>query len=202
MGNTEKFDQMATQYDTAERIFIADISANAIRGHLNSDDYKTGLDFGCGTGIVGLNLIDMFDKIYFLDTSLNMLRVVNEKLEKMDIKNAKTLNLDLENGSNMTFDVKVDCVFMCQVLLHINDYVPVLDKIKKMLNPNGAIIITDFDENENVISELVHSGFNQVKLGDELKKIGFSKVESKNFYSGEKVFMNQDATIFVLKAEF
>ncbi len=202
MGNTEKFDQMATKYDTAERVFIAEISASAVRDVLGvSRKYTSALDFGCGTGVVGLSLIDLFDRVYFLDTSLNMLNVVDEKLKEIGVSNAETLHIDLEQDNNMDFDFKVDCIFMCQVLLHINDYVPVLDKLKNMLNPNGVLVIVDFDENTEIVSDLVHGGFNQFKLCESLKGLDFSKVESKNFHSGEKLFMNQDATMFVLKAE-
>ncbi len=203
MGNTEKFDQMATKYDNAERTFIADISGAAIRDVLELDNtqYKNALDFGCGTGIVGLNLRDMFDKVYFLDTSLNMLMVVNEKLKIMGIESAETLHLDLEQENHLDFEFKVDCIFMCQVLLHIKDYAPVLNKLKNMLNPNGVLLIVDFDKNPDISSDLVHNGFNQEELRKEIKSFGFKKVESKNFYTGENIFMNQTATMFVLKAD-
>ncbi len=203
MGNTEKFDQMATTYDTDERVFIADISAKAVREVLSCDtrDYKTALDFGCGSGVVGLSLIDMFEKVYFLDSSLNMLKVVDEKLELIGLTNAETLFLDLENGDCMDLGIKLDCIFMCQVLLHIKDYVPVLDKLKNMLNPNGVLVIVDFDKNHDIISDLVHGGFDQDILKEELLSLGFGIVESRNFYNGEKIFMKEDATMFVLKAD-
>ncbi len=205
MGNTEKFDEMASNYDTVERTFIADISSTSIREVVNSESnvkhFRSGLDFGCGTGIVGLNLMDMFDKVYFVDTSLNMLEVVDAKLNKLGLDNSETLYLDLEKDDSLDINIKVDCIFMCQVLLHIKDYKPVLEKLKNLLNENGRLFIVDFDKNNNISSELVHNGFNQKDLCCAIKDMGFSKVESKNFYNGDKIFMNQDATMFVLSAE-
>ncbi len=201
MGNTEQFDRMANNYDSPERVNIANISSVAIKETFDKNQYRTAIDFGCGSGVVGLNLINDFEKVYFIDTSLNMLNVVDEKIKTLDIKNAETLFLNLEENDNINFDVKVDCIFMCQVLLHINDYVPVLEKLKNLLNPNGSLVIVDFDKNHNIDSDLVHNGFNQETLTTELKNLGFSNVESKNFYTGENLFMNQTATMFVLKAD-
>ncbi len=200
MGNIEKFDQMATNYDTPERVDIANISAKAVQSAISDNtNLKTALDFGCGSGIVGLNLIENFEMVYFLDTSVNMLKVVDEKLAKQNIINAKTILLNLEEEKDL--DIKVDCIFMCQVLLHIKDHLPVLEKLSKNLNPNGQFIIVDFDKNPNITSDLVHNGFDQKELCENLKAIGFKNATSKNFHFGEKIFMNQDANMFVLKAE-
>ncbi len=201
MGNTEKFDNMASAYDTLERVNIANISTVAVKDVLCNKSYKTALDFGCGTGLVGINLIKDFEKIFFLDTSLNMLQVVDEKIRLLNIDSAETLYLNLEENDTFELDIKVDCIFMCQVLLHINDYMPVLKKLSKLLNSMGSLIIVDFDKNPDIVSDLVHNGFNQTELAKEIKSLGFSSVESKNFHSGKNIFMNQDATMFVLKAE-
>ncbi len=201
MGNTEKFDNMASNYDSPERVHIANLSSNAINEAFNNKHYETGLDFGCGSGLVGLNLINSFDKMFFLDTSLNMLEVVNEKIKNLNLDNSETVFLDLETADSLDFNIKVDCIFMCQVLLHIKDYIPVLEKLTKLLNPNGTLLIVDFDKNNNIDSDLVHNGFVQEDLCSNLKNMGFSNVNSKNFHTGDNIFMNQNATMFVLKAE-
>ncbi len=201
MGNIEQFDNIANTYDTAERVNIANLSSSAIEKSLGNTKYKTALDFGCGSGLVGLNLINDFEKVYFLDTSLNMLKVVDEKIKKLGLDNAETIYLNLEEDNNMDLDIKFDCVFMCQVLLHIKDYKPVLEKLKNLLNPNGTLVVVDFDKNHSINSEFVHNGFIQTDLCEELKSLGFNKVNSENFHTGENIFMNQSATMFVLKAE-
>ncbi len=201
MANTEKFDQMATQYDNADRVHVANIASTAIKEALTDKSYKLGLDFGCGSGVVGLNLINNFDKVYFLDTSLNMLKVVDEKIKVMGVNNAETLLLDLEENTNINLDVKFDCIFMCQVLLHIPDHKLVIEKLKNLLSSNGTLVIVDFDKNLNIVSDLVHNGFNQDDLCKYIKSLGFSSVQSKNFYTKENLFMNQTATMFLLKAD-
>ncbi len=201
MGNTEQFDNMASVYDTFERTNIANLSSLAVEEVLSGNTYKSALDFGCGTGLVGINLHPQFEKIYFLDTSLNMLKVVEDKINELGLNKAETLHLDLETNDDMDLDIKVDCIFMCQVLLHIKDYVPVLSKLKELLNPKGSLVIVDFDKNIDISSDLVHNGFIQKQLAEEIKSLGFSAVESNTFHSGENIFMKQNATMFVLKAD-
>ncbi|SEN49950.1 Methyltransferase small domain-containing protein [Amphibacillus marinus] len=67
MGNTDKFDMIANNYDTAERIELASLTAHAIADKLYQTETKHAIDFGCGTGLVGLNLLAKFKSILFLD---------------------------------------------------------------------------------------------------------------------------------------
>ena len=69
MGNTDIFEMMADKYDTPERIEIAKIIADAIIGFLINTEDKNAIDFGCGTGLVGMNLMKYFKSLLFLDSS-------------------------------------------------------------------------------------------------------------------------------------
>ncbi len=54
MGNTNKFEMIADVYDTPERVHIAKVSSDAIRDYLVDAKNKHAIDFGCGTGLVGV----------------------------------------------------------------------------------------------------------------------------------------------------
>ncbi len=60
MGNTDKFEMIATMYDTPDRIHIAKLSADAIQEYLVNTKDKSAIDFGCGTGLVGMILLEEF----------------------------------------------------------------------------------------------------------------------------------------------
>lgn len=79
MGNTDKFEMMADRYDTPERIQIAKVSSNAIREYVVDAKSKNAIDFGCGTGLVGMNLLNDFNSMLFLDTSQNMIHQIEQK---------------------------------------------------------------------------------------------------------------------------
>lgn len=57
MGNTDKFDMIAKSYDTSERVQIAKLSSDAIKEYLVDTKSKDPINFGCGTGLVGMNLL-------------------------------------------------------------------------------------------------------------------------------------------------
>lgn len=197
MGNTEKFDMMANFYDTKERIEVTKICSQVMKEYIIDGKNKTAIDFGCGTGLIGMDLLDEFKSILFLDTSQNMLNIVSTKLEEAQASNGSTLCFDFESSNS---DMKADYIFMAQVLIHIKEYKPVLEKLYDILNENGHLIIVDFDKNPNISSDLVHNGFDQEELKETLSQIGFNNISSKNFYSGKNMFMNKDADVFIMDA--
>lgn len=199
MGNTDIFESLASKYDTFERIKIAEITSNAIREYIAGGKDKSAIDFGCGTGLVGMNLLDDFRSVLFLDTSQNMLEQIKQKIAALNIRNADTLCFDFETAARA--DIHADYIFMVQVLLHINDVEPVLSRLYDVLNPEGHLLIVDFDKNEEIVSDKVHNGFDQAEFTRLMTKIGFKEVKSKTFYTGDKIFMNRDASLFILDSK-
>ncbi len=192
------FEQMATQYDTEERKNIAHIAAQRIRAEIEDAKTLSAMDYGCGTGLVGLELIDLFRDMLFVDTSPQMITQVQRKLEKAHITTARTLCSDF--CVELPSDVKADYVFMSQVLLHVKNYQLLLTRLHTVLNPNGHLIIVDFDKNQRIVSDLVHNGFEQPELKKLLEQIGFSSITAGTFYHGQKMFMKEDASLFLLHA--
>lgn len=199
MGNTGKFEMIANRYDTSERIQIAKVASDAIREYLVDANNKKAIDFGCGTGLVGMNLLNEFNSVLFLDTAQNMINQIKQKISNSNIQNAATLCFDFEKDS--LSDLHVDYIFMVQVLLHINDVKLVLSRLNDVLNVGGHLLIVDFNKNEEIVTDMVHNGFDQVKLTDIMAKIGFRDIQSKTFYSGSKIFMGQDASMFILDSQ-
>jgi ubiquinone/menaquinone biosynthesis C-methylase UbiE len=199
MGNTDKFEMIAHVYDTPERVQVAKAAADAIREYLVDAEGKNAIDFGCGTGLVGLNLLNDFNSILFLDTSQNMIDQIKQKISSNHIKNADTLCFDFEYD-NLS-DLHADYIFMSQVLLHIEDFKPVLQKLYDVLNPGGHLMIIDFDKNDEIASDMVHNGFDQEELASTMSEIEYKSVQSRTFYHGSKIFMGQDASLFILDAQ-
>lgn len=199
MGNTDKFDLIADIYDTPERIHIAKVSSDAIREYVADAKNKSAIDFGCGTGLVGMNLLDEFHSMLFLDTSPNMIHRVQQKITDLNIQNAKTLCFDFEEGS--LSDLHADYIFMAQVLLHIHDIEPVLARLWDVLDDGGHLLIVDFNKNDNIASDRVHNGFRPEELAGIMTRIGYRDIQYQTFYTGSKIFMGQDASMFVLDSK-
>lgn len=198
MGNTDKFEMIADMYDTSERIQIAKVASDAIRKHLTDAKGKTAIDFGCGTGLVGMELQSEFKSMLFLDTSQKMLNQIEKKIAANNIRNATTLCFDFERDS--LSDLKADYIFMAQVLLHIKDVEPVLSRLYEVLNQGGHLLIIDFDKNEKVASDMVHNGFDQKELTETMAPLGYINIQSETFYTGSRIFMGEDAAMFILDA--
>lgn len=190
---------IANIYDTSERIQIAEVSSNAIREYLADAKSKNAIDFGCGTGLVGLNLLKDFNSMLFLDTSQNMINQIKQKIADFNLQNAATLCFDFEKDSLL--DLHADYIFMAQVLLHIEDVELVLSRLYEVLNAGGHLLIVDFDKNEEIVSDMVHNGFDQIELTDTMTKIGYRAIQSKTFYTGSKIFMGHDASMFILDSQ-
>jgi len=67
-------------------------------------------------------------------------------------------------------------------------------------------LINDFhsmlflDTSPNMINQ--NNGFHQDDdLSDRMTKIGYKNIQCKTFYSGNKIFMGQDASMFILDAQ-
>lgn len=198
VGNIDKFEMIAKSYDTPERIRMAKISSDAIREYIVDAKSKKAADFGCGTGLVGLNLLNEFHSMLFLDASPNMISQIKQKTFDLHIQHADTLCINVEK--DRLPDLGMDYIFMAQVLLHINDVELVLSKLYDALNEGGHLLIVDFNKNENVVSNVVHNGFSQAELADRMRSIGYKDIQSKTFFTGRKLFMGHDASMFILSS--
>ena len=86
---------------------------------------------------------------------------------------------------------------MSLVLLHIPDTNKILQELFGILNDGGKLIIIDFDKNDKIQHPKVHNGFSHEELKKRLSDIGFKSTEMKTFFHGRRIFMNQDASMFI-----
>lgn len=157
------------------------------------------MDYGCGTGLVGFGLIDKFKAMLFVDSSPQMIEQVKRKIEDGRIESASTLCCAFSVELPRT--IQVDYVIMSQVLLHIKNSDLILARLYEILKKDGHLIIVDFDKNQVIISDKVHNGFEQKELIRLVKQVGFASVSSHTFYHGQRIFMNKDASLFILNAK-
>jgi trans-aconitate methyltransferase len=135
----------------------------------------------------------------FVDSSPEMIKEVQQKIERGQIENAAVLCADfLTDPPDAPM---ADCIITAQVLLHIPDTALVLKRLYDALYEGGRLIAVDFDKNDAVPSDRVHNGFDQNELIDMAKQAGFANATAHTFYSGEKLFMGQDASMFLLNAQ-
>ncbi|MGV2942000.1 class I SAM-dependent methyltransferase [Mesobacillus sp. LC4] len=191
------FEQMASRYDTEDRIELAKVIAKEVKQELQKSTTKSLIDYGSGTGLVSLQLSELVDSILLVDSSKQMLDVAEAKISRRGISNAKVLYSDF---TKETPQLKADIVLMSLVLLHIPDTEKILQQLFSILNESGELILVDFDKNDQIDHPKVHNGFSHEGLKDILSEVGFDSIEIKTFYHGKKIFMNQDASMFIARS--
>lgn len=207
MANFDIFKNMAGHYDSPPRMAMAARIAEEMRKHISGDgrrtalDYgrRTALDYGCGTGLVGLALADLFSELLLVDAVPEMVDEVARKIEQLQLTKATVLCRDFCQGSLPT--QRFDYILLANVLLHVRDAEGLLARLAQLLCPGGHLLIADFTPTPAVQSELVHPGFDLDLLKQSLLQMGFQKAGGAEFFHGEKLFMGQDATLFLLDAE-
>ncbi|MEK3934823.1 methyltransferase domain-containing protein [Sporosarcina sp. FSL W7-1349] len=191
------FEEMAKRYDTEERMELANVIVQEVRSELQNSQSCSLIDYGSGTGLVSLELSDLVDSVLLVDSSKQMLGVANAKISLKGITNFKVLHSDF---TQETPDLQADIVLLSLVLLHIPDTTKILQQLFNILNEGGKLIIIDFDKNEKIYHPKVHNGFSQAELKERLAEVGFESIEIKTFHHGNRIFMNQDASMFLSRA--
>ena len=187
----ENYDLMSENFDTEERIERSKIFADEFRNHITDDSKnKSAIEFGCGTGLVGFELINEFNSTTFIDSSNGMIKQVEQKLFNMGIEKSRAICCDLMK--TMQRNLSADYVFSSLVLHHIIETEFILTRLFNLLNKNGRLLIIDVDTDAGNFhahrSDFNgHNGFEQIYLTDLCEKIGFCKTEIKTFYHGCRV---------------
>ena|SRR5690625_1659260 len=188
------FEQLAKKYDTEDKIHIANIIVKEVKDELQNSHSKSLIDYGSGTGLIGLELTDLVNSILLVDSSEQMLEIADAKISSRGITNSKVLHADFTKEIP---SLNSDIIVMSLVLLHIPDTERILQALFTILNDGGKLLIVDFDKNDKVYHPKVHNGFSHEELRKKLFEVGFTSTEIRTFHHGDRIFMNQDASMFI-----
>ena len=139
------FDQEAASWDERpQRVKLAKDVADAIVRLGGVHPTMDVLDFGCGTGLLTLQLQPQVRSITGVDSSRGMLEILNGKISGRKLANARAVLCDLENGGALPG--KYDLVVSSMTLHHIPEVAPLLAHFYGVLAPGGCLCIADLDD--------------------------------------------------------
>lgn len=173
---------------------LANVIVKEVKAEIQNSKSKSLLDYGSGTGLIGLELSDLVDSVLLVDSSEQMLKVAQAKITHRGITNANVLYSDFTKEIP---ELKADIILMSLVLLHIPDTKKILQALFHILNDGGKLVIIDFDKNDKISHPKVHNGFSHAELKEILAEVGFKSSDVKTFYHGKQIFMKQDASMFI-----
>ena len=147
----------------------------------------TALEYGAGTGITSFLLKDHFREITMMDSSSEMVKVMQEKIKVTNSQNLKPLlfNLEKEEWKGESFNLLITQM----VLHHVNDLDNIYRKFYEMIKPCGYLAIADlYPEDGSFHGEGFegHNGFDTNILADKLRRHGFGNISSRKCFEINK----------------
>ncbi|MBN1927979.1 MAG: class I SAM-dependent methyltransferase, partial [Chlorobiaceae bacterium] len=145
--NTQRFDDKAAAWDdNARRAALADAVARAIIAHMPVGKPQNALEFGCGTGLVTTRIAPRCLRLTAVDSSREMLRMLQEKIAAGNIANIETLHLDFSRPETATeLKGEYDFVYSSMTLHHIPGPASFLRELAAHIVPGGTLAIADLD---------------------------------------------------------
>jgi len=203
-----RFDQDAASWDDNPiRIALMKAVGEAILREARPTKDMDVLDYGCGTGLVGLYLLPHVRSVTGADNSVGMLEVLRKKIEDGGLDNMRTMRLDLEHDPVPAERYHV--VVSSMALHHIAGTEGVLGAFHKMLHPQGLLCIADLDTEPGVFhapdvaASVHHHGFDRAELKRRLVGIGFREVKDVTAHTLRKPVENngeRDFPVFLITA--
>jgi ubiquinone/menaquinone biosynthesis C-methylase UbiE len=203
------FDQSAATWDDEpRRIALMKAVGEAILREARPTKEMDVLDYGCGTGLVGLFLRPHVRSVTGADSSAGMLDVLRQKIGDGGLSNMKAVRLDLEHDPLPNGHYHL--IVVCMVLHHTTNTEKVLAAFHQLLHPHGVLCLADLDTEPGVFHDaqaaasVHHHGFDRAEVKAKLAGIGFKDARDvtahtirKPVESGEE----RDFPVFLLTAK-
>jgi len=177
MGSEKRdFDQAAATWDERpQRVKLAKDVADAVIRLAGVQPTMDVLDFGCGTGLLTLQLQPLVHSITGVDSSRGMLEILNGKISGRKLANARTVLCDLDNGDLLPG--KYDLVVSSMTMHHIPKIAPLLAHFYRVLAPGGCLCVADLDDEGGRFHEdntgVFHFGFQREMMRAWFAEAGF-----------------------------
>ena len=199
--STEKrdFDKEAASWDeNPARVKAVKDIAEAIGRQVAITPDMEVLDFGCGTGLLTLQLQPFVRSITGVDSSRGMLDIFNAKIARLQLAHTRTLLCDLDKGD--TLSGTYDLIVSSMTLHHIKEVTPLLVQFYRSMKPNGYLCLADLDQDEGQFHEnntgVFHFGFDRTALRNSFFDAGFTDMGDVTAAEIEKTVRNGEARRF------
>jgi ArsR family transcriptional regulator len=152
-------------------------------------------DFGCGTGVLSVELARWAKRVTAIDQSRAALERARQRAEREGLSNIRFLRQDLHRLA--LADAELELVVISQSLHHVREPATVLGEALRVLKPGGRLIALELMQHgETWVLERLghrHLGFDPNELERTLGELGFVRVaralHERSVASPFRVFM-------------
>ena len=176
------FDQAAATWDdNPSRIALMQAVGQAILREVRPTADMRVLDYGCGTGLVGLFLLPHVGSVTGADISAGMLDVLRKKIQDGNLRGMQAVHLDLEHDPAPA--QRYDLIVSCMTLHHIADTGKILRACHQLLTARGVLCLADLDtepgifHTPDVAPSVHHHGFDRAELKSLIARSGFAETK-------------------------
>ncbi|HAF43640.1 MAG TPA: SAM-dependent methyltransferase [Gallionellaceae bacterium] len=200
------FEAVASRWDSnPTRVKIARDVGDAIMREVKLSPQMDVLDYGCGTGLLAMQLQSHVHSVSGADSSPAMVAVLQDKITTLKPGNVSTQLVDFERGAHAsgTYDLIVSSM----VTHHIPDTAELFKEWQRLLKPHGQIAFADLDAEDGSFhgdnTGVFHLGFDRAKLRELLLAAGFSSVRESTATSVRKEIGGQprEFPVFLIVAQ-
>ena len=195
------FDTAAANWDAeARRVELAKAVGEAILRQVQPTRGMDVLDYGCGTGLLGLFLLPHVRNVTGADSSPGMLQVLEDKIQAGGLQRMRTERLDLERDP--VPESRYHLIVANMVMHHVDHIETLLTAFYKMLLPGGTLAIADLDtepglfHGPDVGTSVYHHGFDRNAFKDRLYRAGFIDVKDTTAHVIHKPIPNGELHAF------
>src|SRR5512137_1457561 len=173
------FETVASRWDSnPTRLKIAQDVGNAILRAVELSPQMDVLDYGCGTGLIAMQLQSQVRSVCGADSSPAMVAVLQDKIATLKPGNVSTQLVDFEHGAHASGEYNL--IVSSMVTHHIPDTAALLREWKRLLRPHGQIAFADLDTEDGAFhgdnTGVFHLGFDRAHLRALLQAEGYTDV--------------------------
>lgn len=132
------------------------------------------MEYGAGTGTLSFMLKDLVKEITLMDSSVEMVKVMEEKIRSGGVTHLIPLFFDLE--TDVYHEKTFDLIYTQMVMHHVRDTRAIIDTFYSLLNKGGHLVIADLYSEDGSFHGAGfdgHLGFDPEQMALQLQQAGF-----------------------------
>jgi tRNA (cmo5U34)-methyltransferase len=180
---TNEFDDKAQSWDeNPMHLERSKAIAQKMTEIIPISESMTALEFGAGTGLLSLLLKEKLSRITLVDSSREMVRIMQAKIDKGGLSNVESFHIDIEKEE---FTDRFDIIYTQMVLHHVGDIENIIGKFHDLLNPGGWLAIADLypeDGSFHDSSFTGHRGIDLDRLSETVASKGFEEIHNEECF--------------------